>query len=660
MDTAGHEECAKQAGEPLIHDALERSGRKDWRTSAFYLGNWITDVQQIVDPIAVQDGQKKLLGALDTLLETLLGLKSEGWQDWLRQGAINFFGERRTQLTSAFKWALTGGRESPLFKTVKSGFFVSGYFKFVHPEKKGGKARMNFRAFEHIINKVYRQYYPHEHLDRWPVDRSAPSFKRTKGTVTDDKRGNGSSTLEPHLYEYLRNHVQITASLLGKIDRDWAQHAFGRGSKWENDEDKEWNLELAQLGHALHACEDFFAHSNFIELAIQGLPEEKRNRLKPHGDEPIAGLTGPQIFDRRLCRYSGDPDHPDGGPETWVVTGTFDFVDTFFSMRHAYEEIFGQSDHKPPDVLGHGSKVGQFMLDMIKSIRRDAGSRKLSREDARKAAVAALQRAATQGDDPDVREVANILLKEVPDEVRNAFLDTVAGFAQTIPDNALSLLDLFEFINILEDAFKYPLNVLEWLARDIAPDAARWVVGQVKKPIDRAIQGVVDDILGRNRIGCHSLMAKDYAGDDEGLNRIYNQAKDCAKAVHWYVVKTLTRWSEKAPLDVCRAESGAGPDSSQTSSTDQCRSIDWLELLETFLRHPHQAVRRNNHFWWEPILMDSSDGWKKFPGYSGTRTGRRPGLPHTPLSLKPGERAAQLKIGEKMRVSGEKAYDSSG
>ena len=52
MDAKGHHECAAEAGEPLLKDALERTGHGEQRLAAFYLGNWCTDVSKAVDPVA--------------------------------------------------------------------------------------------------------------------------------------------------------------------------------------------------------------------------------------------------------------------------------------------------------------------------------------------------------------------------------------------------------------------------------------------------------------------------------------------------------------------------------------------------------------------------------------------------------------------------------
>ena len=54
MNTHGHEDLAKTAGLTLLQNAFTQLGYGgDLRFGAFYLGNWITDLSQLVDPGAI-------------------------------------------------------------------------------------------------------------------------------------------------------------------------------------------------------------------------------------------------------------------------------------------------------------------------------------------------------------------------------------------------------------------------------------------------------------------------------------------------------------------------------------------------------------------------------------------------------------------------------
>ena len=53
MNTHGHEEIAIEAGLPQLKEAFAGLGYDSPRLQAFYLGNWIADISQIVDPGAI-------------------------------------------------------------------------------------------------------------------------------------------------------------------------------------------------------------------------------------------------------------------------------------------------------------------------------------------------------------------------------------------------------------------------------------------------------------------------------------------------------------------------------------------------------------------------------------------------------------------------------
>lgn len=77
------------------------------------------------------------------------------------------------------------------------------------------------------------------------------------------------------------------------------------------------------------------------------------------------------------------------------------------------------------------------------------------------------------------------------------------------------------------------------------------------------------------------MLAKDHG--PTGL--LVKEMNRCASAVHWYVISTLTRWTRPKPARVCRAPKDASG-KSNLNTLDAPLWIDWLELLEFFLRHP--------------------------------------------------------------------------
>ncbi len=233
----------------------------------------------------------------------------------------------------------------------------------------------------------------------------------------------------------------------------------------------------------------------------------------------------------------------------------------------------------------------------------------------------------------------------------------MAGFAQSVPGTALSLLDVLLFFKALADAVDYPSTLLRWLLQERLPAAwEEWVVERVRAPFDRAVREAVDHYIGRYRVGCHSLLGKDYSVQDRELTRLYKQAKDCAKAAHWYVMKTFIRSSEIRRLRVCRAD----PDASDTqvNHADRPRTIDWLELLEGLLRHPHEVDVPDGQTepWWQPVIQN---GWRRFPGFNNTARVRSADLPHDLVPSTRAERDRLVSDGGTMRSNVEQQYDTS-
>lgn len=622
MDTHGHEECAKDAGKPLIADALARVGRDFWRLEALYLGNWLTDVSQIVDPVAignfrsgiepvmyrVLDGARALLQQLPEAVRYVTPVQSV-------IDAITFV---RTQIPKALDHFTSGGQGSPLSRGCADAFFVLGYKKFVHPETRGNStqpAKMSYPGYEQIFNRPrFTQYFPHEHLDRYPQKLVTPSHRDysshlARGTWTADGHGTGASRLTPHIYSFLKDDLKIAAGLLADVDFNWARLTFRQASVWSSDENPDWNEWLAKLGHALHALEDFFTHSNFIELALKGMPDGAR--YLPRHSEGIVRDSPWEIVEKRLRRYNGTPCTHESewralAPESEIVSGYFDFTDTFFSVRHVYEDLFGKDfDWSEEEQRADEHEAWRKLLrNTVAGVqRRTAHLPQLSEAEARRIAQEVLVEQATRGD-PDERAAANDLISEVPPRVKDRFLSAVAVFAARPPGGAISLYDAWEFLYRLKRPIRLILKYVTGLPPQVLDALMGWWEDRLKDVIDRE--------LGHYRVGSHSLMAHDYAWhvpDLEKVDEIFNLAKAVAKSVHSYVVKTLTRWSRQQTLNVCRADCDAQNETA-LNRIGNVEAIDWLELVEFFCRHPHSQPAAGGLRWWEPVVRH---GWEAFP-----------------------------------------------
>lgn len=614
MNTHGHHSCAETAGEPVLQEALTNVGASQARLGAFYLGNWLTDVSQAVDPVAYMAGQQKagkLFEWIDGVVADIrsqtiykLAVKSRVVSDVEFTEAIE---EGKRKLKAAFDRFFgdgDGGRDSTLGQAFKSAFFCAGYFKFVHPE---GPDTMAYEGgFKAVFESMYSQYYPHEHLDR-PEKKYRPGEASQQSSDPDAppeyaqqiggglrSQSGGQLKLNPDMYEYLRDDIEVAAALIAGVDRDWASKVF-RGGVVFDDECEDHNLFLAILGHALHAVEDFFAHSIFAEHAAELLG----------GDYLPAWyqVRSREVVQRRLTRWSnpGDEDRDDLDRlprEEHIVTGFFDFKDTAVSLLHILEEVFdaktmglGDQIREVHDGIesapAHAEeKFAEFRRVLTESLEfvsdpdralEDANNetaqalKKKYEEERRKLVPNPLPRRVAQ----DVVSVTP-LFEDVPPEVVQNFVLVCEyfGAAKTVYGYTMTLYDaLKEILEFIANPWAYILNKLK-----------AWGLEWIMDIVEHYAKELIYDWIGQLRIGCHSLLAKDHGGE-----WLYKQQKNCAMAVHYYIVKLLVRHGEPDTIDGARAEdSASGTD--QINSIDSRQWIDWLEVLEFFLRHPRAVL----------------------------------------------------------------------
>jgi hypothetical protein len=601
MDTHGHEECAKLGGE-MIEAAIGSSRNPQLRLGAFYLGNWLTDVSQAVDPVAISALRVKFRGkvyAVITELEAAAAYLPEFTQVVLGQFRDSLHAEYCRVDNAASAIAGTTAA-SPLAEKAKRAFFVLGYRKFVHPASPKAKRRMDYPSFRKIFEQRFTQYFPHEHVDRYPkepTERGGYSGKVGGGTITPTGTGTGAAKLTPHQYQYLTEDIQVVAGLLAEVDLDWARKTF-RGWRSVSDEDVEWNQHLAKLGHAIHAVEDYFVHSNYIELALHAWPAGATYLPNPSLRlDTLYSETPSEIVEKRLRRYDGE-ELPNLAKERNVVTGYFDFVDTFFSLRHVYEGIFGEKEDKGDD--GDEAEGWRRLLHAVvraidEQTRLDAS---VSVEQAKKIARREIVNQAYYGKG-ERQKAASELLNECPSEIREEFIEVAGQFGVRAPGAAVSLYSAFETINEFTSHLDEPIKWVEGLLKPLLGPS---LSGLVVQSISHQIVRIVDSNLGRTRVGSHSLLAKDYAWHVDGLrelDRLYELAKGLAKAVHWYILFALTRWSRAEPIPAARTFAG---DASVFNTIEERLYIDWLELLECFLRNPHGVPATPGTPWWQNIV----------------------------------------------------------
>ncbi|MCI0693838.1 hypothetical protein L0337_17755 [candidate division KSB1 bacterium] len=386
MNIQGHHDVAKKVGIPLLEEAFEKARKGSPRLTAFYLGNWLADISQVKDPVSViapSALKEHLRDVVDNLVDEIkdrIHFKNGNeYQLYKIPKQVIRLAKRELhalidKLVSLIREPEEKGQggiiipnstkeknqngESEWTTLLREGTLIVGYFKFVHPKKSGDKPGLSFENYKEIFEQRFTQYYPHEHLDRPPILPFTNPILWSSEVSSKKRNSFAIRSKSPDLYSYLRDDIEMVAATLAELDKDWAKQTFDEGTRI-NDDDLEWNLNLAKLGFALHAVEDFFAHSNFTELAV--------HRFKGEFLPKDYQILDSQTFKRRLKRYipasfeqwENYPDEHD------VVTGYFDDIDTIIGIAHVLEEIVG------PPLAWTIKKIVSIKLDHSKWLDPD-------------------------------------------------------------------------------------------------------------------------------------------------------------------------------------------------------------------------------------------------------------------------------------------------
>lgn len=193
------------------------------------------------------------------------------------------------------------------------------------------------------LGRHFTQYYPHEHVDFPPT--SVPLTRhRTDPMFVRDTRG---------LLGYLEWFIQYFSEGLSQLEEAWVRARAARIT------DAQRRDLLMRLGHLLHPVEDYFFHSNLVELyqwdevrarhpdADPALPDELRTLVDD-------GLTGTRLspssvsLRRRLYRRLRYPTWSSGtrlstsasdDATGLVYTGGFGQTDVWHTLGGALEAI---------------------------------------------------------------------------------------------------------------------------------------------------------------------------------------------------------------------------------------------------------------------------------------------------------------------------------
>jgi hypothetical protein len=165
---------------------------------------------------------------------------------------------------------------------------------------------MDFKEYHRIYQKIFTQYFPHEHFDRFLMHRC-------------ELGGRG-------LYEYLETDIVNLAELLTRVQMNWMANI----GKTEIEAVQNRHDTLVMLGYTLHTVEDYWAHTNYVDFAMEKLKTKIENPddLRRHQLRLLRNVT-PRI----------EPETNPGPTqkESHVVGGYFDSLDTRFSLKQIFD-----------------------------------------------------------------------------------------------------------------------------------------------------------------------------------------------------------------------------------------------------------------------------------------------------------------------------------
>jgi len=540
------------------------------------LGNWLTDTSQANDPYAFMK-----------LKATIRAEYSGFLHRWLRV---------REQLVEPTLAELVGSLARPgsIPKVLRELVFISGWERF---RRRG----VDIGRYRRLFERYYTQYYPHEHLDfpPWPEgallgERAATTFLVHDCGQSPIRSGRGAneSAGSRRVLSYLDDQIVYVAESLTAIERDWV--ALRRRSDYDALRSERAEV-LARLGHALHAVEDFYFHSNFVEFAWRqeaaALPESTPRRERVYRRR----LRAPVAAGRAYSTRASDPAEA-------VFTGAFGGTDLYHSLADAAETMFA-------GVGANSGGLGALKQLVADSrVRRDPEQRKRLMGVYREFAARLVRR------DSAARAVLRSLPIDRHSRVplfraiywdHNSFL--------TLKPISPQWMEPFEDHNLgpFAEILKLMVKADEAHEASVARSRALDAAGADGSGAAEA----TDNGASAERIGSHSLMAK----DSRNKQPFYQPALNLASFASAYVGHTLVQRVEAlraaAPPRVRRE----GP---ERSTFDEPMPLDWLHLLQHLLCHPSECTSR-----WHVHALRAAQQGEAVAGLSEHHHHRRRPLP---------------------------------
>lgn len=522
------------------------------------LGNWLTDYSQFRDPTAYISAK---ITVWQSARDGNWALKLPFLEDVLRFD---------TYLDDLFGVPGEEPRGGAVSEYLRELFLAACIEKFRRPPLSLDPAEI-----ERIYNARYTQYYPHEHLDFAPGPQAQVRGDDSPSNSPVHSCGGSPAVGVRKLLRYLEDDLEHTANLLSDVERRWTA-AAGKPAT-----DPELHDLLAQYGHASHLLEDFFVHSNFIDLGWRALKQELPKEPIPEGASENPDDYGPARLERilfRRCRaplFDGDGrlSETSSKPAEHVFTGFFGAHDVKHTLVDGLNVI-------RDDLARSPSPKNDVVLQIIDGLASTDPERQKKQLADYKAMVL----------NPDRTELA-LAASDLDERSRAALRRGLAIDRRMISEYGLGgrRLGIYGMIQ--------QIATIAQEAEHASDEARRKLDTKDIRDDDRShIPGEPPDSVGAasEDIGSHSLVAK----DSVRALPLHEAAVAVAMCAALHVAE---RMADRVPRDA------AQPDG----------ALDWQEILRHFISHPSEAEgAAADAPWWLKAAQAAPDT----PGYEEAPT----------------------------------------
>lgn len=321
------------------------------------LGNYLTDVSQFRDPWAHMLAKRTVwaeakgtgalwwLGLIPVIgtiaVEAILDFAVD-LDEWIHRllGRHKPGAKRHGELASYFRSVIEGVTQAVFADDVpKSAFWRSMFLPAVSDLKALPPAEL-----DRIYGIFYTQYFPHEHSDHPPYVLYGEHRSRHR-LYRRGPRG---------LSNYLEEYIDYLAESLAKLEVEW------KAARDLPAADPKRHDVLLRLGKVLHGIEDYFFHSNYLELHLWH--SLRRGRPSTETEDDYRTWFAANIRSRYLPRDGGVPSSGPG--EKWrpselhqvrahlrrlrypsyVPVNTLDRTQSTSSLDHLYTAGFDKKD----------------------------------------------------------------------------------------------------------------------------------------------------------------------------------------------------------------------------------------------------------------------------------------------------------------------------